>query len=1467
MDASTTAPARSGFAITSPQLSDTSLTPSSPTKNEAVVTASAGIQPRLLPFSSIDNASLRAHRSKLPLSLYLLSFAPPIRGERKDGVRKTSWREFFSHPYVLYTLGTLAALPAGLAFPALDLLYGYWTTGVTALDASQDHITGRGDQVGWIMTVVGFLILFLTWAFSLCFSTASHNLTQRLRHQYVASVMVQDAAFFEKTGPGEISTRASKDVTAIRTAFGEKLGYLIWSLSTIIAAITSSFANSPKLAGVLFAVIPFVVLIFGFFGWLNDIVGGPANNLEGQTSSLVEQILSSVRIVQSFNMGGSLIKRFDGDLLKRLQKLGAKRSIIRSLEQSSVYFALFLTYSLAFWFGGIQVRGGLETGHVLTAFFNYVNILFTLANIVPHITSIADAMVSLKEIRRQIEREPFIDVRDESGEKLPETGWAPSFALEHVTFAYPSRPTIPALNDVSVTIETGTVTAFVGPSGSGKSTTASLLLREYDPETANIPNPNDPKTEDKEDAGDGKDIKQTEKARRVSSDIEKAATPTEGEELVKGAGKVYFAGRDIREYNLRWLRSQVAVVSQNPQLFTATVFENVAAGLTGTDFEYRPDIDGAEDAPPEIKARTAKIRELCSEAMQKAQAWQFVSKLPKGMDTMIAGGRTGVLSGGQRQRLAIARALVRKPACMLLDEATSALDADTEEKIRLMLEQELAERGMTTILIAHRLSTVAKAGRIIVMKDGRVVDQGRYEELMDKNRPDQTFRQLAITQRADPDVADDNVPEDSMYKEKETLEGEWSAIEPLPVGPIGRDQPITSAFSTSDQTAVDSTRHNDGQHLHPAHIRKASSISRLKRPDIPWTASGRGSTMFQHEHGLEDAASVLHRNTSRNTALTDGEDVEQAVSPEMGKEERRQSFQRFLKLVKSQKWFFLIGTLGGIIAGGSFPIAGWMTGKAVHSLSDAYANPGINTWALWFLILAIIDLVIYFVNAFYLEVASENIMRKLKRDSLETLIKQEIGFFDQEDSSAGGLTSAVSSHPANVGAATGLVSAQVLISVTNLIGSILMGLIIDWKIALVCLPPILILFFSGWLNVAMLERYENVTSIPATKAASYVNEVTDSIKTVAALGRERETMRVFDVQAKAAPKRGKYLFLGSGGSAVGQAMILLMAALIFYWASQRLADGAPVDKVFAVFEAVIIAAFSGSRLFTFVGDYGRAVNSFKAIQIWLRRKPKYSTYSAPTSAGEIEHDWASGDIVLNHVEMRYPQRPNHPALKDISLRIGAGKTHAFCGTSGSGKSSIFALLQRFYDPSRGTISFGGVDHRQLPLDDLRANMAYVSQDPVLFEGTIRWNLSLGSLDPSSVMEDEIKAACEQAYIWDFVCGLEKGLDTEIGMKGASLSGGQRQRLCIARALIRNPKILLLDEATSALDAQSEKSVQMALDNASKGRTTVTIAHRLSTIRRSDVIHVIEDGYVKETGSHKELLRKRGRYFELVQAQL
>jgi ABC-type multidrug transport system fused ATPase/permease subunit len=270
--------------------------------------------------------------------------------------------------------------------------------------------------------------------------------------------------------------------------------------------------------------------------------------------------------------------------------------------------------------------------------------------------------------------------------------------------------------------------------------------------------------------------------------------------------------------------------------------------------------------------------------MRKAQAWQFVSKLPDGIDTMIAGGRTGVLSGGQRQRLAIARALVRKPACLLLDEATSALDADTEEQIRLMLERELAERGMTTVIIAHRLSTIAKADCIVVMKDGRVVDQGRYEDLMAKDRLDQTFRQLAITQLVKPENLDDDV---------------------YISGPIKPE--------------------DDASHA---------------------------------EFHKVDSSSVAAHSSSQAIALnTDNTAVAAPLSVET--HERRRSLQRFFQLVKTQKWFFLAGTLGGLAAGASFPVAQWMYGQVIDSLLDKDVRPSSNTWVRWMLVFAIAVLFVF----------------------------------------------------------------------------------------------------------------------------------------------------------------------------------------------------------------------------------------------------------------------------------------------------------------------------------------------------------------------------------------------------------------------------------------------------------------------------------------------------------------------------
>jgi ABC-type multidrug transport system fused ATPase/permease subunit len=242
-----------------------------------------------------------------------------------------------------------------------------------------------------------------------------------------------------------------------------------------------------------------------------------------------------------------------------------------------------------------------------------------------------------------------------------------------------------------------------------------------------------------------------------------------------------------------------------------------------------------------------------------------------------------------------------------------------------------------------------------------------------------------------------------------------------------------------------------------------------------------------------------------------------------------------------------------------------------------------------------------------------------------------------------------------------------------------------------------------------------------------------------------------------------------------------------------------------------------------------------------------------------------GEVGFNSVSFAYPQRKEIEVLKGISFNCESGQTTALVGGSGAGKSTISSLLLRFYAPQTGTITFDGRDVQTIGLESLRAQIAIVPQEVILFGGTVMENIRYGNINAT---EEEVIEAARKANAYDFIMGFPDQMETLVGDRGIQLSGGQKQRVAIARAVLKNPKILILDEATSALDAESERLVQDALDKLMVGRTSFVIAHRLSTIKNADTILVLEQGKIVEQGKHEELIKNAdGAYYKLNNLQL
>jgi len=322
-----------------------------------------------------------------------------------------------------------------------------------------------------------------------------------------------------------------------------------------------------------------------------------------------------------------------------------------------------------------------------------------------------------------------------------------------------------------------------------------------------------------------------------------------------------------------------------------------------------------------------------------------------------------------------------------------------------------------------------------------------------------------------------------------------------------------------------------------------------------------------------------------------------------------------------------------------------------------------------------------------------------------------------------------------------------------------------------------------------------------------------------------------------------------------------MHAFGMWYGGKLILDGEMnIGAVLTVFFSVIFGGMAVGTASQILPDIAKAKGAAVGIFEIMNRAP---LIDANEGVGVTIPD-LNGKLSFKNVTFSYPTRTETKVLRKLNMEINPGQKVALVGQSGSGKSTIIQLLERFYDPIRGTITIDGVDLKSLDLKSYRRNLGLVSQEPILFSGTIFENILFGNPDAT---QEEVESAAKMANAFDFIMKQPEGFNTMVGEKGTQLSGGQKQRIAIARAILKNPKILLLDEATSALDTESERLVQSALDQLMQNRTTIIIAHRLSTVRNADVICVMMNGKIVEQGTHDHLIQLNGVYSNLVSKQL
>jgi len=1049
------------------------------------------------------------------------------------------------------------------------------------------------------------------------FIYTGEHISQKIREHYLEAILRQNIAYFDNLGAGEITTRITADTNLIQDGISEKVGLTLTAVSTFITAFIIAYVKYWKLALICSSTILALVVLMG--SGSRFIVMFSKKSLEsyGVGGSVAEEVISSIRNATAFGTQDRLAKQYETHL-NEAERWGIKLQVTLAIMVGAMFGIMYLNYGLGFWMGSrFLVDGEVKNvGQVLTILMSVLIGSFALGNVSPNAQAFTSAVAAAAKIYSTIDRASPLDPSSEEGLKLDHVEG--NIEFRNIKHIYPSRPEVTIMEDVSLSIPAGKTTALVGPSGSGKSTVVGMVERFYIPV----------------------------------------------------GGTVLLDGHDIQTLNLRWLRQQISLVSQEPVLFATTIYENIRYGLIGSRFENEP-----ED----------KIRKRIEDAAKMANAHDFIMSLPEGYETNV-GQRGFLLSGGQKQRIAIARAVVSDPKILLLDEATSALDTKSEGVVQAALDK--AAEGRTTIVIAHRLSTIKNAHNIVVLVGGKIAEQGTHDELLDRKG---AYFRLVEAQR--------------INEEKDA-----------------------QAVTTEDEDEE-----------------LALKIARTRSANKEGLAS-----QSSDDEGFEEPVKRTDTKKSLSSVVLSKRQPETA---------QKYSLWTLIKFIASfnrpELPYMIIGLVFSMLAGGGQPTQAVLYAKAITSISlppsmyDKLRHDA-NFWSLMFLVVGIVQFFTFSTQGVAFAFCSEKLISRARSKAFRAILRQDIAFFDREENSTGALTSFLSTETKHLSGVSGATLGTILMVGTTLGAALVISISIGWKLALVCTSVVPVLLACGFYRFWMLAQFQQRAKKAYEGSASYACEATSAIRTVASLTREKDVWAAYHSQLQDQGRKSLISVLKSSTLyAASQALTFFCVALGFWYGGTLLGHHEySIFRFFVCFSEIIFGAQSAGTFFSFSPDMGKAKNAANEFKKLFDRKPAIDVWS---SEGEVVEN-VEGTIEFRDVHFRYPTRPEQPVLRGLSLTVKPGQYVALVGASGCGKSTTIALLERFYDALAGGVFVDGKDITRLNVNSYRSFLALVSQEPTLYQGTIKENILLGT-NRTDVSDEEIEKACRDANIYDFIMSL------------------------------------------------------------------------------------------------------------------